>query len=185
TSPPLLAAATGPAPPPPPPPPGPAPSHGPYLGTPVALPGTVQFENYDTGGNGVAYHDTTSGNSGSVYRSNYVDIQATTDAGGGYNLAWVKAGEWLLYTVAVGTSRTYALDVRVASNGGGGTFHMEVDGVNVTGAMNVPSTGGWQAWKTITRTGITLAAGQHVFRVVMDANGTSGSVGNFNWFAVR
>src|SRR5206468_9880928 len=50
---------------------------------------TVQFEAYDGGGEGVGYHDTTSGNSGGVYRSNNVDIQATTDAGGGYNIAWV------------------------------------------------------------------------------------------------
>jgi len=49
----------------------------------------------------------------------------------------------------------------------------------------VPNTGGWQVWKTITKTGVALSAGQHVVRVVMDANGPGGSVANFNWFAVR
>ena len=166
--------------------PTPAPSPtSPYSGTPVALPGTVQFENYDTGGNDVAYHDTTSGNSGAVYRSNNVDIQATSDAGGGYNVGWVKATEWLTYTVSVTTAGTYALDVRAASNGAGGTLHFEVDGVNVTGPMTAPNTGGWQVWQTITKTGVTLAAGQHVVRVVMDANGATGSIANLNWFAIR
>jgi len=172
--------------PPPPPPPTPAPgATTPYSGTAIALPGTVQFENYDIGGNDVAYHDTTAGNTGGVYRTNNVDLQATTDTGGGYNLAWVKAGEWLKYSVTVGTAGTYAVDVRVASNGAGGTFHLEVDGVNVTGSMTVPTTGGWQVWNTITRTGVQLTAGAHVVRVVMDANGATGSIANFNWFAIR
>jgi hypothetical protein len=157
----------------------------PYTGTPVALPGKVEFENYDAGASGIAYFDTTSSNTGNLYRSNNVDIQASTDAGGGYNLAWVKATEWLKYTVRVGTAKTYAIDVRVASGGAGGRFHLEVDGVNATGAMTVPNTGGWQTWRTITAAGISLTSGTHVIRVVMDTTGATGSVGNFNWFAVR
>jgi hypothetical protein len=87
--------------------------------------------------------------------------------------------------VSVAAAGTYSIDVRVASNGNGGTFHIEVDGANVTGTMTVPNTGAWQTWKTITKTGVSLTAGQHVVRVVMDAGGATGSVGNFNWFAVR
>jgi hypothetical protein len=49
----------------------------------------------------------------------------------------------------------------------------------------VPNTGGWQAWTTVTKTGISLTAGTHVVKVVMDANSSSGSVGNFNWFVIR
>ena len=154
---------------------------------PNPTPGTikVEFEAYDGGGEGVAYHDTTSGNSGGVYRSNNVDIQATTDTGGGYNIAWVKATEWLNYTVSIAAAGTYSFDVRVAANGSGGSFHIEVDGVNKTGSIAVPNTGGWQTWTTVTKTGISISAGTHVFKVVMDANGSSGSVGNFNWFAIR
>ena len=120
-----------------------------------------------------------------MYRSNNVDIQATTDAGGGYNLGWVKATEWVKYTVSVAAAGTYSLDVRLASSGAGGTFHVEVDGVNVSGAMTAPNTGGWQTWQTITKTGVTLSAGQHVVRVVMDTNGATGSIANLNWFAIR
>jgi len=75
--------------------------------------------------------------------------------------------------------------VRVASYGTGGVFHIEVDGVDATGAMIVPNTGGWQTWRTITAASISLTSGTHVIRVVMDTTGTTGSVGNFNWFAVR
>lgn len=156
----------------------------PYSGTPVSLPGTVQFENYDGGGQGVGYYDTTSGNSGGQYRSNYVDITTADDTGGGYLVGWVTAGEWLNYTVNVTAAGTYTFDVRVASDGAGGTFHLEANGVDVTGPMVVPNTGGWQTWTTISKSGVTLSAGVQVFRVVMDKSGAS-AVGNFNWFDIR
>ena len=95
----------------------------------------MQFENYDAGGANVAYFDTTAGNAGGAYRTNAVDIKAATDTGGGYLVGWTRAGEWLNYTVAVAKSATYTLDVRLASDGVGGTFHIEVDGVNKTGAI--------------------------------------------------
>ena len=49
----------------------------------------------------------------------------------------------------------------------------------------MPNTGGWSTWKTVTKTGVTLAAGTQVIKVVLDSIGPSGSVANFNWFAVR
>jgi hypothetical protein len=87
--------------------------------------------------------------------------------------------------VNVATAKTYTLDVRLASSGAGGTFHVEVNGVNKTGPIAVPNTGSWSTWQTVTKTGVALAAGTQVIRVVMDSIGASGSVANFNWFAVR
>jgi len=168
--------------------PAPAPAPGgstPYGGTAVNLPGMLQFEAYDAGGDGVAYKDTTSGNTGGVYRSNNVDISTTTDTGAGYHLSSVKATEWVKYTVNVTTAGTYTFDVRVASAGAGGTFHVEVNGVDKTGPFVIPDTGGWQVWATLSKAGISLTAGPQVLRVVMDANGPSGSIGNLNWLKVR
>lgn len=167
------------APPPPPPPP---PSTSAYGGTPAALPGTFQAENFDEGGEGVAYHDMTGGNSGGAHRATDVDIEATTDAGGGYNLSKTRAGEWLKYTVSVGTTGTYRLEARVANMGTGAKFHVEVDGVDRTGPIVVPDTGGWQTWQTITTAGVPLTAGQHVVRVVFDSVASTGAMGNYNWF---
>ena len=153
-----------------------------YGGTPTSLPGTIQAENFDEGASGVAYLDTTSGNTGGKHRTTSVDIQSTTDSGGGFNLGWTAAGEWLKYTVDVGTAGTYDIDVRVASAGAGGAFHIEVDGVDRTGRLTVPNTGGWQAWTTVRKSGVSLSAGPHVLRLVMDTNGSStGAVGNFNY----
>ena len=144
----------------------------------------VQAEAFDTGGEGVAYHDTTSANLGGAYRATEgVDIQGTSDSGGGYNVGWTAAGEWMQYTVNIPATGTYKLNFRAASSGTGGKFHVNVDGVNMTGAMTVPNTGGWQAWQTITSPTFSMTAGQHVLRVAMDS--TSGSyVGNLNWFKI-
>jgi len=71
----------------------------PYNGTPVTLPGLVQAEEFANGPDGVAYHDVSAGNSGGVYRATDVDIEVTSDDGGGYDLGWVSASEWLNYSV--------------------------------------------------------------------------------------
>ncbi len=49
-------------------------SQQPYGGVPWPIPGTIEAENYDLGGEGVAYHDATAGNSGGLYRTDDVDI---------------------------------------------------------------------------------------------------------------
>ena len=161
------------SPPPPPPPP-----------TATPLPGTLQAEAFDEGASGVAYLDNSPGNDGGQFRATGVDIEATSDAGGGYNVGWAFAGEWLKYTVNVGAAGTYDIEARVASAGAGGTFHIEVNGVDRTGPFTVPNTGGWQTWVTIRKTGLALAAGQQTWRLVMDTNGATTAVGNFNYIRV-
>jgi endonuclease/exonuclease/phosphatase family metal-dependent hydrolase len=152
------------------------PSSAPYTGSPSAIPGTIQAEDFDNGGEAVAYHDTTPGNSGGAYRTTDVDLQPAS--GGGYDAGWVSAGEWLNYTVNVAIAGVYTVQFRVASLGAGGTFHLEMNGKNVTGTMSVPNTGGWQNWQATSQT-VTLAAGRQVARLVMDTAGAS-AVGNFD-----
>ena len=91
------------------------------------------------------------------------------------------ASEWLKYTVSVATTATYTLELRVASQGTGGTGHVEIDGVNVTGSVAVPNTGGWQTWTSVFVPGIPISAGPHVFRLVIDTNGSTGYFGNINF----
>ena len=157
----------------------------PFHGVPTALPGTLQAEDFDNGAEGIAYHDHSSGNAGGAYRTTTdVDIASAADAGGGYTVGWVGSGEWLNYTVNVGTGGLYDIEVRVASAGAGGTFHVEANGADLTGVLTVPDTGGWQTWKTIRKSSVALNAGVQVWRVVMDTRGASGAVGNFNYLRV-
>jgi endonuclease/exonuclease/phosphatase family metal-dependent hydrolase len=159
----------------------------PYTGAPFAIPAVIQAEQFDLGGEGVAYHDDTPGNLGGAFRtSEAVDIEATTDTGGGHNVGWMRVGEWLTYTISVGSSGTYAIDFRVASNGTGGTLHIEIDGVAVPGTVQVPSTGGWQTWTTVPKTGLSLTAGTHLLKLVVDTVGpTTQTLGNLNWVQIR
>ncbi len=154
----------------------------PFHGTPIAIPGTFQAEDFDNGGAGLAYFDTTAGNSGGAYRTTDVDIEPSADSGGGYNLSKTRAGEWLRYTVNVATSGTYTFEARVANMGTGATFRVEVDGVDRTGPITVPDTGGWQTYQTVSKSGVQLSAGQHVVRVVLATVSTQNGAGNFNWF---
>jgi hypothetical protein len=103
--------------------------------------------------------DTTAGNSGGSLRATDVDIQPTSDAGAGYNVGWLKPGEWLVYSVDVTKAGSFSLSARVASNGPGGTFHVEADGVTLTGPMTIPNTGGHQKWTTIVKSGVFTARG--------------------------
>jgi len=152
----------------------------PFAGTPWQLPGTVEAEAFDNGGEGLAYHDTDATNNGGAYRSGGVDIEAS--APGGNDVGWVAPGEWLAYTVSIPTAGNYMAQFRVASYGAGGSFHLEVGGINVTGPVTVPDTGGWQTWQTVSKPA-ALPAGRQVARLVMDTPGAN-AVGNFDWFAI-
>jgi endonuclease/exonuclease/phosphatase family metal-dependent hydrolase len=153
---------------------------GPYGGTARAVPGTIQAEDFDLGANGTGYYDNSSGNNGGKYRSTDVDIESTGDSGGGYNLGWVGAGEWLNYTVNVATAGTYTLTARVASSGNGGTFYVEFNGSNKTGTMTVPNTGGWQSYRDVNAT-VSLSSGVQTMRVRFASNGSTGAIGNVNY----
>ncbi|MBN1827006.1 MAG: family 16 glycosylhydrolase [Candidatus Eisenbacteria bacterium] len=143
----------------------------PYLGVPFALPTRIEAEDYDDGGEAVAYHDLDAGNQGSAYRtSEDVDVQSCSDAGGGYNVGWLREGEWLEYTVDVPGAGEYEIDVRVASYSAGGEFRIEFDGVDKTGAVTVPVTGGWQTWTTVSTTA-TLEPGVQVMRFIPTVEG--------------
>ncbi|MEB2778755.1 Ig-like domain-containing protein, partial [Algoriphagus sp. D3-2-R+10] len=92
-------------------------SRSPYGGTAAIIPGTVEAENYDLGGQGVGYHDIDSGNIGGAYRADDVDIEVATE--GGYSVGWMYLNEWLEYTVNITTAGAYNLDARVAAPGAG------------------------------------------------------------------
>ena len=143
------------------------------FGNIIHIPGTVEAENFDNGVEGIAYHDTEPTNTGGQYRTNVgVDIESCTD--GGYDVTNINNGEWMNYTVFVDSSADYRIDARVASASGGGQFHVEIDTINKSGTFNVISTGGSQAWVTLSKN-VFLTVGQHKLRVYIDQ-----SINSFN-----
>jgi hypothetical protein len=143
----------------------------PYTGTPIAVPGTFEAENFDKGGSNVAYRDLTSGNAGGQYRSaDSVDIVASSDsAGGGYVVNYIQSGEWLAYTINVPADGNYEIALRAANkNVAGAGFHAEIDGVDVTGKVAVGATGAWNSFQWFGKAGVPLKAGTHVLKIVAD-----------------
>lgn len=154
-------------------------ARAPFGGTPRTLPGTIKAVDFDEGGEQISYHDDTAGCSGSCgYRMADVDRWEQ----------WVyqtSTGEWMEYTVNVTTTGVYNLRFRVASEQGGGIFHLEVDGVNVTGPLTVPTTGSLGLFQTVTKTGVSLKAGRHILRLVMDNNVGTAGTGTFDTITVQ
>lgn len=150
----------------------------PFSGTPSTIPGRILAIDYDVGGEGLAYHDTEPANSGTKYRPEEgVDIQDCSL--GGFNIGWILKGEWLTYTVSAQEAKNHNVILRLASTESGGKFHLELDGMDVSGPLSVPDTGDWQVWEEVSVEGIPFPAGISQLRVVFDANSpASGYVGN-------
>ncbi len=139
------------------------------------LPALIQAEDYNQGGEGVGYHDTTAGNSGNRYRTDDVDIETCTDPANPsgqtcYNVGWTAAGEWLAYSVRVPSAGNYTFALRVATPSSGRTVQLQIDGANLGATIAVPDTDGYQAWTTVSVVR-ALPAGDHELRLLI--NGTN------------
>ncbi len=128
----------------------------------VGLPATIQAESYN-------------------YMSG-VQLETTTDTGGGQNVGYIDTGDWMAYSnqvVSIPSTGSYDVQYRVASASGGGSIRLEESGGATNyGTITVPSTSGWQTWTTITQR-VTLSAGNHTFGLVAATGGF-----NINWFKI-
>ena len=107
-----------------------------------------------------------------------VQIENTTDAGGGLNVGWIDAGDWMAYTVDVPTAGTYTIQYRVASINNGGQISLEQNsGATRLGLIAVPNTGGWQNWTTISHR-VQLNAGRQDIAIGVPVGGY-----NVNWWS--
>jgi len=152
---------------------------GAYNDNIAQIPGKIEAENFDYGGQGKGYSDNEAANQGSAYRSTEgVDIESCSDDGGGYNIGYTKAGEWMKYTVNITQNQAYKVNIRVASSNASKKFHIELDGTNITGSITVPKTGGWQTWQTVSAVTPVLTTGQKELKFVFETDGF-----NLNYFS--
>jgi peptidoglycan/xylan/chitin deacetylase (PgdA/CDA1 family) len=149
----------------------------PFGGAARAIPGTIQAEDYDNGGNNCAYMDTTTANQGNAYRTTEaVDVQATTDTGGGFNIGYVQAGEYVDYTVNVTAAGNYKLELRVAATTTGKTVDVLLGGTLIADNLAVPNTGNYQTFATINVPSVALTAGTKELKVLFNQASQ-----NLNW----
>ena len=143
----------------------------PYLGTPFAIPGTIDAGYYDVfeGGLGqnITYFDATLGNNGGEYGDfrldEHVDAVFETE---GATVGWLDDGEWLTYTVNVTQSGYYDVDIRYATeNTSSGPLQFEIDGNAIGNTLSFSSTGEWDQWSSKTLQNVPLTEGTHVLRL--------------------
>ena len=135
----------------------------PYFGQPFQVPGLIEAENYDKGGEGIAYHDVDPNNIGLAYRPNEgVDLEASNDQG--FDVYWMVAGEWLEYTINVNQAGLYDILSYVSSVPGFGNFRILINNKDVSGKRQVGNTGGWQSWTPITVKDVQLEEGTQILR---------------------
>ncbi|SHH54561.1 glycosyl hydrolase family 18 protein [Flavobacterium johnsoniae] len=109
-----------------------------------------------------------------------VQTEPTTDTGGGLNVGYCDTGDWMAYyNINFPTSGNYVIEYRVASAVTGGRLSSDLNaGTIQLGAVNVPNTGGWQNWQTITQT-VNVNAGTYNFGIYVQNTGF-----NINWFRI-
>ncbi|MEJ2363899.1 MAG: family 16 glycosylhydrolase [Deltaproteobacteria bacterium] len=107
--------------------------------------------------------------------------EATTDEGGGVNIGWIDAGDWLEYVVESPAAGEFIVDYRVASQSEGGGFQLvDESGTPLSYVSTVPVTGDWQAWETISSNTISLPAGLSRLKINVTQGGW-----NLNWLEFR
>jgi hypothetical protein len=116
---------------------------------PHSIPGKIEAEDFDVNDDGLSYHDVDPTNRGAQYRLNTgVDIQKSTDEGGGFNVAYIATGEWISFLVESVTPGTYDIGIRTASFvTSAKKIEVYLDNVKVGQVVPV-NTGGWQKWET-------------------------------------
>jgi beta propeller repeat protein len=117
-----------------------------------------------------SYYDTTTGNTGGVYRNDDVDLGTSEDVGGGYTVGWIDSGEWLTYNVNIPETGLYQPVVRVASDVDA-THSLDISIAGKTTTLNFNGTGGWQSWSDAIASGLNLTAGTHELKINLNSSG--------------
>lgn len=98
----------------------------PFYGTPLGIPGTIEAEDFDKGGEDFTWHDADELNIPGKYRpSEGVDIYDRL--GNGFHIGNVMAGEWYEYSVDIKTKGLYSVSSHLASVYDGGKFRIIID----------------------------------------------------------
>ena len=92
-------------------------------------------------------------------------------AGGtGKAVCALSAGDWLKYTVDIAPGAAYDLALRVSSSTGMGAFHLEANGVNVSGPVSATSARA-KAWTDLIVHDVRLVFGHQQLKLCVEQPG--------------
>lgn len=146
-------------------------ARAPYKGG-TDLPGTLQAENFDSGADGISYHDSDTQNQGTTaYRTDGGGVDIVT-GNGGYAIGYTATGEWLEYTVNVKEAGIYSYDATVSAGVTTASFSLSLsDGGSLTPltptlAVPMVTANSWDTYRTLHgRLLIPLEEGTQVIRL--------------------
>lgn len=147
---------------------GVAEEQGPYEGVAQTIPGVIEAERYDTGGEGVAYHDEEIENKSGAFRNDGVDVEGDDESG--YKVGWTISGEWLSYTVDVKETAVYNWTATVSSANDNASFRMFLDGEEITDLVEVPNTEDWGVYAEVSGKTAELTAGTHLLKIYIEGS---------------
>ena len=156
----------------------------PFEGNPVRIPAVIQAENFDRGGQGVAYHDLTPENEGGFHRVNEaVDLKPTGDSDGGFDLTGIESDEWLEYTFDLPENDQYTIDMRFINAGGGGQVTFAIDGQDISTGTLIPATEDDVGWQILSTPEINISPGKHVLRMTFSSMPSGTNSAAVNWIS--
>ncbi len=142
----------------------------PYNGTPFSPPGTLEAENFDYGGEGIAYHDADFRVTDKTFRGNEdIDLAAIMDGDPNQAIAFVESGEWVEYTLFNPQADTFIMYIRYATNIGRTASHVGINGQTAIPKRYVPYTNGWGIYKEMNYGEIWIPGGYQTLRFVFDS----------------
>lgn len=110
-----------------------------------------------------------------------ISLENTTDVGGGQNIGYLDAGDYLWYEAKVLNSANYSVDFRHASQSNGAVqFSLHDTARNLITTFpiaNLASTGGWQSWTTTDVNAGMISSGDYLLKL----NVLQAPV-NINWY---
>lgn len=136
----------------------------PYIHT-ITLPGKVEAEHFDYGGQGVGYFDSTQINQGKQLRIwEGVDI---TQIDSGFAVGWNAKGEWQQYQIQVIDEGPYRIKSRYSSpNGVTHAIQLFIDNNMLSETIEFTATGSYANYRQTTKTiEVFLPKGSHTLRI--------------------
>ncbi|RYZ32520.1 MAG: carbohydrate-binding protein, partial [Sphingobacteriales bacterium] len=104
-----------------------------------------------------------------------VQLETTTDSGGGQDVGWVDTNDWMSYNINVANAGWYTVQYRVASPNATGQLVLSQNATDVSAVSTIPNTGGWQSWTNLNSR-VYLNAGVQNLAVFAKTGGF-----NINW----
>lgn len=105
-----------------------------------------------------------------------IQLQDTSDEGGGKNVGWIDTGDYMTYRLRVEEAGTYRIIYRVASESGGAEIRLNLS-FSTLATTPIAATGGWQVWTDVTSTEFELQPGVYTFTIRANTGGF-----NLNYF---